>query len=170
MTVCFVGALALGHNNWERHALYHGLPMFFVGVMIFHFPKMPRTGLIQIAAITILIAALHFGWHNSIATLCFAALIVSTRADEGPSRLLAWPPLLALGHWSYSIYLLHIPVRYVLQFFLHLDPANTFFLAIVLTLALGAASYHFFEMPARAFLASSKSTGQLRRLKSVENH
>jgi peptidoglycan/LPS O-acetylase OafA/YrhL len=173
-TCAITSALALpwvlGHDNWERLALYHGLPMFFAGILIFQIRlRLPQRtiNLLQLISIGSLVAFLHFGLPDTLVVLCFAVMIYSTQFDSGPARILSARPLLALGTWSYSIYMLHIPVRIVASLFLaaKLSPPAFFVIVLASTIALGAASYRLFEMPVRRKIMSGrKARTELQRV------
>lgn len=153
-------SLWLGHYQWERLALIHGIPMFCAGMLIFQLPKIERVATLQIVSLLILIAALHFGWHDAVAELCFAALVYSTQSDHGLLGAISRSrPLLALGAWSYSIYMLHIPVytAYWIVAAIRLGPVLDLIAMLALTLVAGAISYRYFEGPCRDWI-----TGKLR--------
>ena len=71
---------------------------------------------------------------------------------------------MTIGLWSYSIYMLHIPVRLVLDIVwpklvaiplgltVGQSAASLFTISILMTVIVGAASYNIFETPARRAL------------------
>ncbi len=81
--------------------------------------------------------------------LCAAVVILHLVTASSPlSRMLSWRPLVYLGLVSYGLYLWHLPV-YKLLYYQFDDwpfPAVAT-LAITLSLALAAASYHLVERP-----------------------
>lgn len=156
MGLSFCFSLWLGHENWERLALWHGLPMFFAGIILFHIPKIPSPWM-QLVAAGGLVLSMHLGLADAVSTLCFAALIYSIQSDSGPVRSLLWQPLLSLGTWSYSIYMLHIPIWYFANsiFGLRLTPVEMFVFCLSATIAAGAASFHSFEDPVRRLIRTS---------------
>lgn len=150
-------AATIDHDRWEQTAVLRGVPMFFLGVLIFQFKNVAKTSYlqaIQAAAVLALTAGLHFGAHNFTIDAIFAALILFTWTDGGFSSVLRSAPLQALGNWSYSIYMLHIPVRFVLGFVVgdRVPPVVLVALMISVTIAAGAVSYRIFEMPLRRIL------------------
>jgi peptidoglycan/LPS O-acetylase OafA/YrhL len=160
LSILTLPGLMIGRDDWERTALFHGLPMFFIGVLIFYIrPKWTAQTLatLQIVSAISLACIMHFGLPDVFSVPCFAVLIFSTQSDIGPARLLLTKPLHTLGDWSYSIYMLHIPVRIVtsILFAAKLSPSLFFVVILVSTLALGAASYRFFEMPIRRAIMST---------------
>jgi len=95
-----------------------------------------------------------------IGLLLFAALIVTlTDPRDLLSRLLSWRAVVYLGEISYSLYMVHWPARVAvrngLQVFGILDtlPPALVVSAYVLVAFVGAvASFHFVELPGRAFV------------------
>lgn len=156
LTVLF--PILIGRTHWEQTALLHGLPMFFIGIMLFHFqPIITKVSLslLQSAVTCCLIAALHFGASDVLIFPLFAGLIHATRIDTGPiAKLLTFSVFQSLGNWSYSIYLLHIPVRIITAVAgpKVLPTMALFPVSVALTLIGGVLSFHFFEMPMRRYL------------------
>ncbi|MCG2673211.1 acyltransferase family protein [Bradyrhizobium sp. GCM10023182] len=153
-----VFALTIGRDHWEQTALIRGLPMFLFGVLVFQFrygiERIRYVSALQTSAAGALIASLHFGLYDFAIDLLFAALIWLTWTDQGVSIALRTRPLQALGQWSYSIYMLHIPVRIVLGFALggRLPQLLLFGIMLAGTICAGAVSYRYFEMPVRQAL------------------
>ena len=75
------------------------------------------TSALQFARIDVgIVFAMHFGLNDAMLIFPFALLIFSTQADTGAAgRVLRSGPLVMLGEWSYSIYMIHIPVLFLLQ-------------------------------------------------------
>jgi len=157
--------------NWERIVLLRSFPMFFLGVLLYRsrpwcqkLESPVLTGL-QLFSVFAIAISLHYGWNDALLIAPLAMLIFSTQTDAGAlGRILTIRPLVLLGLWSYSIYMLHISVRIVLY---ELWPklvglpmglsesmsAVLFFsVAIIITLIASAMSYTFFELPARMAL------------------
>jgi peptidoglycan/LPS O-acetylase OafA/YrhL len=97
--------------------------------------------------------------------------------NELPGRFLNARPAVALGNWSYSIYLWHAPTQYcVMAAFaalghpvagLSLSSARLLVLATTLAIvAISAIHYEYFEKPIRR-LISSLAPG-VRRLEEVD--
>jgi peptidoglycan/LPS O-acetylase OafA/YrhL len=154
-------ALMIGRDHWEQTALLHGLPMFFLGILLFEFrSKLPKRGVgaLQIATGAALVASLHFGIPDFIVDMLFASVIWLTWTDAGLASFLATRPLQMLGDWSFSIYMLHIPVRLVLGFVLggFASPTAQFFIPLLVTICAGAMSYRYFEMPIRNLLRQQR--------------
>ena len=83
--------------------------------------------------------------------------------DAPTGRSLNSRPLVILGNWSYSIYLMHAPAHYVVMagFALShhpvsdLSPSSASVLTLITTMAvvgLSAANYRYFEMPIRRLI------------------
>jgi peptidoglycan/LPS O-acetylase OafA/YrhL len=152
----FILALGTAREHWERLALLHGLPMFLMGMLIYRIPRLPTLVLpLQFGATLFLLLALHFGLSDSLAEICFVALIYSTQWDDGIARHFGGAPLHWLGERSYSIYMLHIPIRILADSFIriHLGSVAYFVLVLTATLIACSISYRFFEMPMRNIIS-----------------
>lgn len=82
---------------------------------------------------------------------------------DGAHRLLSHPVALALGRWSYGVFLWHVavlavvfPVFGILPF--HGDFVEVLMLTVVFTVPLAAASYGLVEVPARRAIQGSRPT------------
>jgi peptidoglycan/LPS O-acetylase OafA/YrhL len=64
-----------------------------------------------------------------------------------PFRLLGWGPLRRLGVFSYSMYLMHLSVLWVIGKRTHLSAVPKGALALVITIALAAIIYRYVEKP-----------------------
>lgn len=64
------------------------------------------------------------------------------------SRILSWPPLRAIGRWSYGIYLFHWPLAVSSRLESFSSPAR-FAIVVVASTAMAAFSYRFVESPIR---------------------
>jgi peptidoglycan/LPS O-acetylase OafA/YrhL len=67
--------------------------------------------------------------------------------DRGPFRFLAWAPLRRLGVYSYSMYLMHLSVLFVISKRTHLTAVPKGALALGIVILLAAAIYRFVEKP-----------------------
>jgi peptidoglycan/LPS O-acetylase OafA/YrhL len=95
----------------------------------------------------------------------FFLIIVLTLALDTTvlSKILSHPTLVLLGDASYALYILHVPVRWLLERLLLTSgitlPYNVFFLAYVLGLILLCVFvFKFIEHPARAWLKANPHT------------
>lgn len=93
-----------------------------------------------------------------------AWLLLEAARTTGPlARFLALPAMLLLGEASYSLYLIHGPVRAgyerLMSRFYHGDPASLAYLAPYLLLAVGASilMHKFVEVPARGWIRAKLS-------------
>jgi peptidoglycan/LPS O-acetylase OafA/YrhL len=118
----------------------------------------------QIGAAIVLVLGMHLGLEKGLLVPPMAVLILTTWEDRGllavalNKRVFLW-----LGTLSYSVYMLHIPVR---AYGYHLWPKLTaglgmeadlsktiFVISLVLaTLAVSHVVYHRFEVPARSYI------------------
>ena len=157
--------------GWERLVLTTSFPMFFVGVILYQFRETAKRmnertmTTLQVFAIVLITLLLHKGGNDALIIAPFALLVFATQTDTGIlSKLLTEKSLIALGLWSYSIYLLHIPVKRVmdnvwpkfvtspLELTVEQSAAGGFIVLIITTIGAGAVSYIFFETPARRVL------------------
>lgn len=151
-------ALAISDEHWEQTAILRGLPMFFLGVLLFQFrPDLKNethVSIVQTSVVASLSVALHFGAPDFTIDLLFAVLITATWTDAGLSQVLRVRPLQALGDWSYSIYMLHIPIMIVMSFLLasRVPSWALLLIMVITTICAGAVSYRYFEMPVREAL------------------
>jgi peptidoglycan/LPS O-acetylase OafA/YrhL len=153
--------------------------MFFLGVLIYRTrawslrATAPLLTALQLLAIFVIAITFHYGMNDVWMTMPFALIVLATQTDRGAiAKILTARPLVRLGCWSYSIYMLHICVRYVLYAVwpkwvsepLQLSAAGSgvalFATALVLTLVAGALSYAFFETPARIALRRALRDGK----------
>jgi len=127
-------------------------------------------------------------WVTAILSVVFAGLAMVTRLDlfmvaafgcliyysvsntDRVGRLLDSAPLVALGNWSYSIYLWHAPGHYAIAAAFaaigypvtQLGLASSRFLLLMTALAvvaLSAFNYRYFEKPARRLLLNCRFFG-----------
>jgi peptidoglycan/LPS O-acetylase OafA/YrhL len=119
-----------------------------------------------------LVAAMHFGIHQLL-IVCFFPLIILSAAYNGDfvKRALETRPLQRLGDWSFSIYMVHMPILFTLTaiFILPQNPKmfSSFqvlmavkfppglplcLLLVGLTLLVASLTYHYIEVPARQYL------------------
>lgn len=100
-------------------------------------------------------------WGYSLVSLFFAAIVlyVATAPNSRAARWLSVQPLAAIGLGSYFIYLFHTPVFYLLHWAVRGRPPSNVnwtggsvtLLALICTLALAAASWHWLEAPLLRF-------------------
>jgi peptidoglycan/LPS O-acetylase OafA/YrhL len=94
--------------------------------------------------------------------ITFLFLIISTANDE--LSFLTFPPFVFLGTISYSVYLLHMPVSFAMEFSLPEEAVRgagkLAQLAVILTAA--ALSHRFYEVPLQRFIMSIPSMARHR--------
>jgi peptidoglycan/LPS O-acetylase OafA/YrhL len=88
------------------------------------------------------------GWLPVFA-LASGALILSIQVRSPLRRALAWRPLTGLGVISYGVYLYHWPVFLVLDDRGNGPTPGRFLVQVVVTVAIAAVSYRWFERPIR---------------------
>jgi peptidoglycan/LPS O-acetylase OafA/YrhL len=124
-------------------------------------------GLVVTAGLT-----LWLGWHWGenhfyildlpVGIMATSALVASSRsADSTLSRAFSWKPLVFVGTFSYSIYLVHAPLLQILwQYVLHpVGADNATIFAFLMTLGFAmilGASYLFFRVFEEPFMRAAK--------------
>ena len=118
-------------------------------------------------AVTLVGAVLYLGltyaWHHNVvwcsdkgldvyASFWFAAALLAASKEGGLNHLFSWKPLVSIGQYSYSVYLLHLPLMALLTYFVEQPLARRFphsdlFYIVVLMLLTTPlvlfVSYHF---------------------------
>ncbi|GAB4460758.1 MAG: hypothetical protein OHK0029_25150 [Armatimonadaceae bacterium] len=147
----------------------------------FPFPNNQRRLLAGISMACILIVSLCFanwGWYQShrmfvfydifVGIFTFCLLILCSVEESNPfRRFLSWHPLAFIGNYSYSLYLMHVPVIAVFLGFvvrpLGLSNINEYYLMLILgTIVVLVCSYAFFFVFERPFLKSRQSANKSR--------
>ena len=115
------------------------------------------------AAVVVLtaVAVRGFDWpfnYGDIVPYCAVLIVGGLVYDESrTARILSAPPIHFLGLISYSLYVWHIPVKFLMEAYygnvLHRE-RDVLFAAVVLVLSLIVAtiSYYLYERPARDFI------------------
>ena len=137
---------------------------FAVGCLLYRGWKMglPRLGGVwDLLAVALIGLGTSKPEWNVLAVFGFLLLVLLSAQGEGPiARLLATPIGIFLGDISYSLYLLHVTLLYLLRYLLQIDAAPlgwpvrmgwfAGFTAIAILAA--TASYRLVERPSRAYL------------------
>jgi hypothetical protein len=139
--------------------LYH-LPLFMFGMVLgrqFPFGRQPSTswhGTIFAAGILVAVAVFGFrslpSWTRSDAVLvvAFSLIIFGAARPAGAMTMLAVPAMVLLGEGSYSIYILHVPLRVWWDGLgLRLPLSLNLVLYIVLLVAFSILSFRCIEIP-----------------------
>nr|WP_324290097.1 acyltransferase [Gordonia sp. SL306] len=105
------------------------------------------------------LSSLQFATKMVLGAICGLAILAPLVMSRGPFRLLNSPPMLALGRWSYGIFIWHLAVLAVVFPLFGIVPFGGDFLlvwtiTVALTIGVSAASYAFVEEPARRWLRS----------------
>jgi peptidoglycan/LPS O-acetylase OafA/YrhL len=175
--------IALGSTRVARMNP-HFLGMFALGMLTAYVARSPRSDYVQVRQSRVwwwagalgltVTAALTLAWGIEasierfyvldlpIGIAAMAALVLTQRADRNLlGRLFSWKPLVVIGTFSYSVYLVHAPLLQVLwQYGLH--PAGlgdeAMFL-VLLTAGLAtvlAGAYLFFRIFEQPFMRSGR--------------
>ncbi|MGV9709353.1 acyltransferase family protein [Gordonia sp. NPDC003424] len=100
------------------------------------------------------LAAWQFAVKILLGAVCGYAILAPLVCGDGPFRLLTSPVMLALGRWSYGIFIWHLAVLAVVFPLFGIVPFDGDFvlvwtITVGLTIGVAAASYAFVEEPAR---------------------
>lgn len=145
--------------------VYRGIAGFFVGVLLTRLPALQFGTVAEVGVLVIAAVFVAAGKGLPFAPLVFApAVYVLARSNGAVAQALNTPPLLALGTWSFGIYMIHAAVIAVLRGLAgplglqskggDLVSANPYvadmslvpYLAVIVLLA--ALSYAYIERPA----------------------
>ena len=176
----------LGLAAFRDYPLCHVLSGFLVGMAAYRVLPIASRLLAAHKGMGVLVAVLIVFWAQGqsprpeIGILLFAALI-PTIADPRDllGRLLSTTILVYLGEISYSIYMMHWPVRVVLRNALQITdlldkfpPALVVLTFVIATIIAASVSYHLVELPGRAWLrkALERFHGSARRRASAGVH
>jgi peptidoglycan/LPS O-acetylase OafA/YrhL len=116
--------------------------------------------------------AMHYGIHELLILAFFPFIILSAAYnDDFIKRALETRPLQRLGDWSFSIYMVHIPIAFTLTTIMTLPQNPKMFssfealgatkfppglpmclLLVGLTLVVAALSYRYIEVPSRNYI------------------
>ncbi|AZG46346.1 acyltransferase family protein [Gordonia insulae] len=119
------------------------------------------------------LSPIQFATKMVLGAICGYALLAPLVCGDGPFRFLTSRVMLALGRWSYGIFIWHLAVLAVVFPLFGIVPfGGDFLLVWVITLALtigvSAASYAFIEDPARRWLRSREKRSHERRRARAE--
>lgn len=174
--VCFVGGAAIGHLV-VLHKV--GLDAGLVQRLTRQVPIMMA---LAIACAVVANSRLGgtWGWstHTSqerairftfttLTALLLLAAVATARSTSLVSRVFGSRGLVAIGRWSYGIYLWHLPVREIISDYTPVPagPAGLLFwtaLQFAVAIPLGAVTYGLIERPAIAFSKRQRTPGALR--------
>jgi peptidoglycan/LPS O-acetylase OafA/YrhL len=146
---------------------------FSTGMLIYRWRavRLGRHAPAVIAALAVMALIADVGDLTLVGLMPFA--IMALASSEGlAARILASGPLYRLGQWSFSIYLVHLPIMRAVQFVVRRLAIGTVWQAItfaaasiVLAIGISAITYRLIECPARD--ASKRWADQLFRKPAV---
>lgn len=160
----YIGVFALGvvaaYSSYSKEAIFEKIRSF------------RHHGLILALALAVTLACIpltdlssdhrEYPYYDAgIAVFAFSALVLtSTKPESLFSRLCSWKPLVWLGTFSYSLYLIHAPLLQILWQYgtepLGLDNEQTFIALMALGLIIVTLfAYGFFWLFERPFLSSA---------------
>ena len=147
--------------------LFHELYQTRLGYTFF---KSDGAFLLSFAGILV---AMHFGVHDLIIVALFPLLLLSASYNQSRvKRILDTKPLQRLGDWSFSIYMVHIPIVFLYYIYVvnqnpgYFSDIMAFFtkqpdfakgwllcsLLVIATLCIASVTYRFVELPCRNYL------------------
>jgi peptidoglycan/LPS O-acetylase OafA/YrhL len=162
-----------------QFALLRTLCEFALGTLIYraHSANPGSNRLWALGMSALMVACFRFAHVDLLIVGALAALIYySVAAFKGPiSGMLNSKLTVALGRWSYSIYLWHIPIHVAAASALVAvgHPVNTLDRRVAILLlcvtavgvvGISAASYHFYELPMQRWVRGLPARGLLRQL------
>lgn len=105
---------------------------------------------------------IEFATKMVLGGLCGYALLAPLVCNAGPFRFLTSRVMLALGRWSYGIFIWHIAILAVVFPLFGIVPFNgntvlVWVITLGLTVGISAASYAFIEEPARHWLRNRET-------------
>lgn len=108
------------------------------------------------------VTEIEFATKMVLGALCGYALLAPLVCNDGPFRILTSRVMLALGRWSYGIFIWHVAILAVVFPLFGIVPfSGDTLLVLVITLGLSigvaAASYAFIEEPARNWLRNREN-------------
>jgi peptidoglycan/LPS O-acetylase OafA/YrhL len=118
-------------------------------------PRLSRTVATLLAAFAMIALGTVRSQRFSVAAVIvpYAAVIVAYALGDlrGSRTVLRSRPAVRLGQWSYAIFLVHVPVIYVVRDVIRparvSSTALSWILVAAITTAVGAVIYHFWERP-----------------------
>lgn len=154
----------------EHQSLVRGVPSFILGMLIFQLKEYTSSiktmvlSAIQLLTLGSILLVMHYNFNEFALLVLFPILVLLLWEDRGVlANLLSHKLLVYLGVLSYSIYLLHIPVRNSMFYVIpkleigSSEQENSILLIILTllaTLILSIFTYNLFEKPARNTLNS----------------
>lgn len=154
----------------EKFNLLRGVPSFLLGMVVYEYRNTVTNKsfifltIIQLLTVFFVIYIMHFDLNLFLLIPLFALLVLSTWEDRGLiSKFLMPRWLVILGDLSFTIYLLHIPIRNTFYYLFPHLPINRselsgqwiFIMAVLIsTITTSFFIYHLYEMPARKYLKS----------------
>ncbi len=165
IVIAWANAQPLGN----RMALVHGLPMFCWGAVLATLPdavlrrfRLPFVVASMLAISLAVSVWIIFDLPNTRAYYKFPPiqvsivfLLISAVAASKHDWISSWRPGLALGAWSFGLYLLHIPVILMFRNLandISIDPGWFALPAIAFSIWIARLSHEYFEEPARRLL------------------
>jgi peptidoglycan/LPS O-acetylase OafA/YrhL len=134
-------------------------------------PKLLRQDRAFLGFAAAILLAMHCQWPELVSVALFPFLILAAACNQGKVKeVLTLRPLQRLGDYSFSVYMVHMPLVYLYwgkvlhenpdafaRLPEHLDPDYLHnwcwsLLLLAATVAVSALTYHWVEVPARRYL------------------
>ena len=164
----------------ENYCLTHVLSGFLLGIVTYRMmPGLRRLNVGRCVGPIIAASIACWAWKPgpplAVGLLLFATLIpILTNPRDILSQSLSTRPLVHLGEISYSIYMVHWPIRVVLRYslqltgWLELIPSPLLVCAyLTATMIFATLSYHYVELPGRTLLRGAVSWHEKRQVSPV---
>lgn len=138
--------------NWGNLAYIRTILVYVIGLIAFKY-SFALSRIVLFAFISLFILSLVLDLNDVmivIGMICIPAAIVKINFLKS---FLSWKPIHYLGEISYSIYLNHIIIIYLLKYYFPNLPMLNF-LAFPLLIAVSVVTYHYIEKPGKKYLLS----------------
>lgn len=143
--------------------IFRGMFGFFTGCLISRIKPRKFGTSIEFSIVILVIAFVSSGQFQIIAPLMFGtAIYIFSRSDGIISNALNTRPLIAVGKWSYSIYMIHAAVISAMVMLKMEKHPFAPILFIAITIALSSVTYRLIEGPGQRFFALLAKSARLR--------
>lgn len=162
--------------DWGILRCFAGFTLGMLLYQLYHLQaafRLLKNGWAFILSFAITLAAMHFNWHQMLIIALFPLVILSAAYNQDfVRRFLETRPLQRLGDWSFSIYLIHMPIVYLVYCVMllfnpeklssieafgygQLSYAQAWLQCVgleIATILVSAFTYYSFELPIRSYL------------------
>ncbi|WP_123852782.1 acyltransferase family protein [Chryseobacterium shandongense] len=166
----YINSLSYKGPHTDSHEFIHYFPPWHINEFLIgsltgiFFVKNRKEKNYDLAIVLVFIAILlslvfiPLNFHNGLMAIFFVPAIYMISCNNGMiTKVFSMKPLEFLGEISYAIYIIHIPVLYILRSFLwdnfHISQSNAvFWIYILVLMVVSALFYQHVEKPMRDYL------------------